>query len=85
MRMGTKLPAFLGRHCPPGVHVQLIADQYAHNLLVDTAAHFLVPHVDIIETVPVGQVVHYQDSVSPTIVPVGYGPESLLAGCVPLC
>ena len=80
----TQSLALTGGDGPARVHIQFVTYQHAYHFLVDVLAHLLVPHVDIVEGLPVGEVIDNEDAISSAVVTVGDGAETFLPSGVPL-
>ena len=65
-------------------HIALVADKQLVHTLCRIAVNLLQPLLHVVEAVHVGDIVDNADAVCTAVVGRGNGPESFLAGSVPL-
>ena len=75
--------AFLGFNLSACLQIRFVADQQFYNVLVPVLIDFGQPVLNVLERLPVGDVIDQDDSVSTLVVTGSNSLESLLSGCVP--
>lgn len=71
------------RNSPLIRQVRFIPYQKLAHVVPDMSFYLFEPVVDIVEGLAVGQVEYDHDAICIFVEVLGYGPESLLAGCIP--